>query len=112
MSIFLAVRILFCSLLSFNNCKFTKTLHTKFAYICTSKDIYGSYTIDYTLAQVKLLVDFSVILYNTINTDIEVCPEDISNLDIYALEETSFIDEPFDFCYFSYIVEMYPNNLK
>ena len=27
---------------------------------CTSKDIYGSYTIDYTLAQVKLLVDFSV----------------------------------------------------
>ena len=75
---------------------------------CTSKDIYGSYTIDYTLAQVKLLVDFSVILYNTINTDIEVCPEDISNLDIYALEETSFIDEPFDFCYIGDCVGLTP----
>lgn len=63
-------------------------------------DIYGSYTVDYTEASVRLLVDFSVALYNQSDpTDSQPCPYDIDNIDIYALEDATFLNEPFDFCY-------------
>lgn len=67
--------------------------------VCPNQQVIGSYSIERTLANVKLLVDFSVLLYNTIDNNIAICPNDISNLDIYALEDASFVDEPFYFCY-------------
>ncbi len=72
------------------------------------KEIYGSYTLDYTSAQMKLFVDFSVVLYNRISDEITECPDSISNLDIYGLEKSSIETEQFDYCYLGDCIGLSP----